>query len=459
MSKKNSEVCLKDYHDCYSVMSALYDEVDGVSFYQEIFPNNENTYENTKVDLVSKNKKYVPNAIYLYKNKSEDKSFRRRIMLDDTWSEDYYEFVYDKPTTLCGGLSYIGRANKLVNARYCNALIFDLDDVGRIELECLLDSFSKKTHEYMYLPTPTFVTLSGTGLHLYYVFSKPIEMFPYLREQMKQLKYYMTEKLWEPGYTTKNENVQFQGLNQGFRMVGSINDKYGTRVIGFRTGEKIDISYLNDFADKHHKVDTEKRFIETVKMAEAKEKWPDWYQRVIIERNTEAKHWIVKEDLYNWWLGKIKEAKPGHRYYYMMALAIYADKCNIPKDRLKEDLEESFIDLKKIKHKNKLTEEDMKAALESYRTGYHTASIDFISRKTGITIIKNKRNYRKQEDHMKVMRAIQEVLYPDWREGNGRKTKESLVVEWRKKNPTKNKAQCAKELGISRNTAAKWWNG
>lgn len=59
---------------------------------------------------------------------------------------------------------------------------------------------------------------------------------------------------------------------------------------------------------------------------------------------------------------------------------------------------------------------------------------------------------------MQVMRAIQEIVKPDWRKGNGRKSKSDVVDEWRIKNPQGTIAECIKETGLGKSTVYKWWN-
>lgn len=81
-----------------------------------------------------------------------------------------------------------------------------------------------------------------------------------------------------------------------------------------------------------------------------------------------------------------------------------------------------------------------------------------IDKLTDIRIERNKRNYRKQKQHMEVMRAIQNVTNPNWREGNGRKSKKDIVEEWRKNNPKGKKIDCERETGLSRPTIYKWWS-
>ena len=50
-------------------------------------------------------------------------------------------------------------------------------------------------------------------------------------------------------------------------------------------------------------------------LAEAKEKYPDWYERRIVKKERRGR-WTVKRDLYDWWLHRISdEIRVGHRFY------------------------------------------------------------------------------------------------------------------------------------------------
>ena len=81
----------------------------------------------------------------------------------------------------------------------------------------------------------------------------------------------------------------------------------------------------------------------------------------------------------------------------------------------------------------------------------------------------NKRNYRRQTLHLKILRSIQNVLELEtgerWNKNNGRK-KETFVssdyakriIRWSQDNPGKSKQECAAELGIHPDTVTRWWN-
>ncbi|MDK7294205.1 hypothetical protein QP487_12365, partial [Streptococcus pasteurianus] len=91
-------------------------------------------------------------------------------------------------------LSYRGKANTLLNARELNAIIIDLDSVSLNELKNLIDSFDNTPGYFGAIPRPTFLVTSGTGIHIYYVLDQPVDLFPYLKQQFKELKYGLTYK-------------------------------------------------------------------------------------------------------------------------------------------------------------------------------------------------------------------------------------------------------------------------
>ncbi len=446
--------------DTYTILNehlrANYDEINGYDFYRYIFPNNENKGEfNTDYSK--------PNAVYLYKDNEENKptrTLRRRIMLNDTWESDYIEYVEENSMTLCSGLSYRGRTNKITNAQKMNALVFDLDNVGLDELKILLSRFGREPLSIRALPIPTFIVLSGTGLHIYYVLDRPIDLYPNIKLQLKALKYALTFIMWDYKSTSKNKQIQYQSINQGFRMVGSINSKYGTEVKAYKIGDKVSLKYLNSYVKEEKRVDINKPFRPSkITRAEAKEKYPEWYQRVVVEKKQSKKKWHIKKDLYNWWLNKATEVKGGHRYFYLMCVVIYAVKCDVSKEQLEKDLYKVYEVLKEKEHTNPLTERDIISALETYSKEYYNFTISDIEYLTDIRIERNKRNYRPQKQHLERARAVQNIDYPngEWRNGNGRHSKIEVVKLWRMDNPNGTKAECIRETKLSKKTVYKWW--
>ena len=456
---------LSDFNDCFTLLSNVYDQVNGEDFYRYIFPNNENSGE-LYTDFSH------PSAIYLYRDERDEgteRRLRRRIMLKDTWSDDYMNYVECNGMTLCSGLTYHSRCNKLQYAQTVNALIFDLDGVGLHELERVLERTRGAGDVYRSIPKPTFIVLSGRGLHLYYVFDEPIALYPNIKLQLKALKYDLTFRIWEYKGTSQLESVQYQSIGQGFRMVGSINSKYGNTVTAFKIGDTVSLGYLNSYVIKsENQVDINRPYRPSrVDRATAAELYPEWYQRVVIEGNNRPNKWnigyrkklhVKDYALYEWWKNRVTEIEGGHRYFFLMCLVIYACKCDVPKSRLKADMQKYFEELRTYNHENELTQSDVDSAMECYSKDYYNFTIADIELLTGIRIVRNKRNGRKREQHMAVMRAIQGVVNPNWRDGNGRPSKKQTVYDWMYENPFGKKIECERTTGLSRPTVLKWWD-
>lgn len=461
---------LMNFYACYDMLSSVYDTVNGEDFYRYIFPDNENEGE-LHTDFSH------PNAIFLYHDEQDedtDRRLRRRIMFDDTWSSDYMTYVEGNPLTLCSGLSFLGMENKLEKAAAMNALIFDLDGVGSRELQVLFDRMAAGT--FRSIPEPTFIVLSGRGLHLYYVFDEPIPLYPNIKLQLKSLKHDLTYRIWEYKATSQLSSVQYQSIAQGFRMVGSVNDKYGNTVTAFRIGGRVSLAYMNSFVSPKSQVDLSRPFRPSkVDRATAAELYPEWYQRVIVEGNKSLNKWnigyrkrkkVKDYALYEWWIKQIVHVKGGHRYFFLMCLVIYACKCDVSLSQLKADMQEIAKYLRNIQHENELTQADIKSALECYEKQYYNFTLDDIEQLSGIRVERNKRNGRKQDVHLQRTRAVQAIDYPnaEWRNINGRPkgstggNKQQLVLAWQQQHPGGNKIECERDTGLSRHTVLKWWN-
>lgn len=450
----------KSYFELENVLGGLYEEVDGCSFYAELFPNNERQGE-IHTDYSK------PNAIYLYRDEEKDRGterrLRRRVMLADTWEQDYMEFVERNPLTLCSGLTYRHRVNRLQNAQRMNALIFDLDGVGEYEMKNLLLRFGQPARGIRTLPIPTYIVSSGAGVHLYYVFQEPIDLYPNIKLQLKALKYDLTFRMWEYKSTSTKQEIQYQSINQTFRMVGSVNGKYGNVIKAYRVGDKVTLDYLNDYAKPENRVDINRPFRPTqMTRAEAREAYPEWYQRVVVEKKKRMKKWDIKGKqgyaLYEWWLRQIGEIRGGHRYYFLMCLVIYACKCDVPRDRLETDMYAAYEELRKVEHDNPLTKEDIRSALETYDKEYYNFTISDIEKLTDIRIERNKRNGRKQKDHIVVMNTMKQVkkqLGEPVHEG--RPSAEQKVIDFLQENPEARKCDVIRGTGLDKKTVYKYY--
>lgn len=259
-----------------------------------------------------------------------------------------------------------------------------------------------------------------------------------------------------------------QGILQGFRVVGT-SSKLGKDypVVAYRYGgavalEKL-LDYIPDSNGEQQRIEALMRK-SRLSLAEAKEKYPDWYERRVVKKERRGR-WTVKRDLYDWWLHRIAdEIRVGHRFYGIMTLAIYAKKCGIDEAELRRDafaLLKPYDDMS-LEDINRFTKDDIVCALEMFNEDYVTFPRDDIAKLSGMTMPVNKRNWRKQKVHLQGARAIQEINDrangTDWRTGNGRNRAESDVIEWRRQHPEGCKADCIRDTGLSKPTVYKWWD-
>lgn len=439
-----------------------YDEIEPREFYREIFREGE-----LQKKGVYERKKYNGIIVEVTKEKLQDgrNKILRHTVTDDLDKID--EVVERDNFCLMSPISYIGKTRNSDNARALYALTIDLDGliIKNGDDPTGLKTLFHQIENIDRIPMPTYIVSSGTGLHLYYVFEKPIMLFPNVVKQLQVYKRELTRIVWQ-GYITKLEdNVQYESLFQGFRVVGTVTKK-GERARAFQTGSRVTMEYMNEFVDEEFKAD-DFVYKSNLTLEQAKEKYPNWYEKRIVKKLPKGT-WICKKELYEWWKSKIiKQAKTGHRYYCMMMLAVYARKSGIELEELEKD---AFMFMEKFdklpsSEDNPFTEKDVIDALQAYDDRYMTYPINSISYLTDIHIEKNRRNYRKQEVHLMGARAIQEindkVNGTNWRAGNGRPkgsgTKEQIVKEWRLSNPNGKKADCIRETGLTKPTVYKWW--
>ena len=140
-----------------------------------------------------------------------------------------------------------------------------------------------------------------------------------------------------------------------------------------------------------------------------------------------------------------------------MALVIYAVKVGVPKEKVEEDSYNLLPFMNSLTNEQEFTKDDIKSALELYDERYCTFPISDISKITDIEIKKNKRNYRKQAEHIKLMNFIRDEINQN-KHWQGRKSKRDLVISWRRDNPNKTISECARALNISRTTVYKYWD-
>ena len=441
-------------------------EVSPMEAYTEIFRLGEGLLQRSDEEPGQ----YKSNPIAYWKNDDAEHG-HFRIMFEDTFEEVLAE-LQKADFCILNGSTYFGRRNVQSHVSKMYALPFDLDDVT----DSTLNNFFSGAYNANYYPVPQFVALSGHGVHLYYVFERPVPMFPNIKLQLKNLKYALTDRIWNQ-YTSTTKKPQHQGINQGFRVFGG-KTKPGApvdKVRVFRVNpHPTNLDHLSDFIPEELRIDENKLFRESkMSLADAREKYPEWYEKVVLNKDRTPKKWDISGKvngdnpyaLYDWWKRKIENgAAYGKRYFCIMCLAIYAAKCDVPFDKLQQDAYDLIPFMNELNPDMEFTKHDVDVALECYDDRYCTFPIKDISKISGVSIEKNKRNGRPQVVHLMGARAIQEINdrfnSSNWRDGNGRPegsgTMEERVVSYAAVHPDASVTEISRALGVSRTTVYKW---
>lgn len=449
-----------------------YDGVSAVDFYDDIFgedleeerlPGDYATGEYAGI-AVERIKKIDKDGNVVLDSKGHEKYVGRRTTVTKG-NIELYDLI-DRSENFCmiSPISYAGRTRTNKNARFLYALCIEVDHIEpKNGLEELFYSWERTTFP---LPEPTYIVCSGNGLHLYYVFERPIPLWKNIFEQLKEAKNYFTPRLWTEYVTTAHDEIEYESVNQPFRCIGS-KSKGNSYAMAFRIGDKVTIEYLNKFLPDELKMNCV--YKTSCTLAEAKKLYPDWYKRRI-ENGEKRGHWNRYQPIYYNWKEKIlKGAVVGKRYNCLENLCSLAVQCNIPPEEVESDCREIAEHFEKMTKTddNHFTEYDVICALRTYHNadeGAYRRKIEFISKKTGIKLEANKRNGRKRSEHIRLMNFVRDELNgnKEWRNKDGRPvgsgTAEQKVHEWRSAHPEGRKADCIRETGLSKKTVYKWWN-
>lgn len=428
--------------------------VEPMTFYREIFPFGE-------LDKYGANTKgkYTAIAVEIMKRSNEKQLIKRYTVTDDLEVVD--KLQQSEGFCIIAPITYAGKSRKSKNARFMYALVVELDNLIEEDgLERLITQWSDRVY---WIPCPTYTVASGTGLHLYYLFENPIPLFSNVVKELQQFKRELTEKIWNRHVTTDTgDKIQQESIFQPFRMVGTLT-KNGDKTEAFRTGVPVSIEYMNRYVSPENQIT--QIYKHKFSLDDAKGKFPEWYEKRIVQHEPKG-CWVCKRDLYDWWKRRIiAEAVVGHRYYCMMILSIYAVKCNIPQEELEQDcfsLMELF-ESRTDDDTNHFTEKDVVSALQSFEDkGVVTYPLNSIVNRSGISVERNKRNFRKQTTHLKIARATLEIMNEDngkplQGRPKGSGTALERVKEWQQQHIEGKKADCIRDTGLSKPTVLKWW--
>lgn len=444
------------YEKGYVSVSAIdfYDDIFGEDLETHRMPDDYTTgeYGGLAFELVNRKNKKPGEKEYYMKRYTVTKG-----------NSELYELI-NRSDNFCmiSPVSYAGKNKTIKNARYLYAMCIEVDDiVPNTGINELIHSWERK---FQPIPQPTYMVCSGTGLHLYYVFERPIPLWANVFKTLSEAKKEFTKRIWTNFVTNSYNNIQYEGIVQNFRCVGSVTKK-GTYVMAFQTGEKVTIEYMNGFLPEDKKI--LKFYKSSCSIEEAKKLYPDWYNRCIQEGRGRG-HWQRYAPIYYNWIEKLLSGVVvvGHRYNCLENLCSLAVQCNISPEQVEKDcrrIAEKFEELT-ISEENHFTEYDICCALRTYyekNDGAYRRRIDYIQNKTGIELIPNKRNGKSQAQHLKVARFVRDLNYEEtngWANKDGAPKKHDIVKNWRKEHPNGKKADCIRDTKLSKPTVYKWWN-
>lgn len=444
-------------------------------------------------------------VVYARSSLELPKSGRYYILFSDTFRTRLAE-LQKKEFAIISGCTYLGRKNTLAMAQKMYAMIFDIDGVTDQTVHTLFVQMDLEE-----IPRPNVMVQSGQGIHLMYFFRDPILIYTdEMREWLKWVKRTLTYSLLWTKFTSTDPKPQYQGITQGYRLVGSPTKIRGINVRAYRcrhdkyTLEELE-SYITE-ADEHNmrenfswvvkpnRPDSKPR----VPLEEAKEKWPEWWNRVEERKKTgliteDAGTYTCNRTLYDWWLSKLNShgnVRYGHRYYCIFLLGVYAAKCAILYDEYKRDAEALQPRLDAIGFPlYPFTEEDLEAALKGYYAkGAKRYSLKTISFLSGIPVEKNKHPFldaynesqkryaersgktyvpekmtreRWLEVRGRALSAEARRVYgTDWRKGGGNQSCIPKLRAWIEAHPygTQKEASEDPELGLSFSAVSKNWS-
>lgn len=476
---------------------------DGDAFYRSLFP--EGSLQKKGCDSDGK-----PNIIVLEDTGEavdhgvDDKGNKlvKRIMHRYTVHDDLDELEHLRNLSITKNtfmflapVSYYGKSRNSRNARFLHAIMIDLDYVGEVQLANLLHQMERGV-----IPYANYLVSSGTGLHVVYKLDQPVPLMTRYVAGLQVLKRELTDRVWNT-YTSDSDpdKKQSQGIFQGFRMVGTAtklngdigNPKYKQPYIvecySHDETPPATIPYLMSFVSKLsdksemdslaalHALTQEVR--STTPIAEAKEKWPDWYEKHVVNGEP-RKGWLFGRSAYDRILSVIRaQGTVSHRYWCIFYLAVMANKCGVPQDELEDDayglLE--YFDSLSVEPGNRFTANDVAAALEAYEGGSASGKARrytqaFCERKAAVKYGEKKGHggnppdkrlpRAKSLERARMIRDFNQATKgTNWWDGGNREgapKKAMQVWQAASENPDLSIAAIARKAGVSRPTVYKW---
>jgi hypothetical protein len=301
-----------------------------------------------------------------------------------------------------------------------NFLIVDIDYISSEDLK----HFIKYTLQKIRCK-PNYILNSGSGLHLIYKIEN-------INLQQNYTKYYNYKQFinnvnlaLQQRFVHKklNYKVDIHSITQPYRLPGSTT-KFGQQSVLFQV------------SDTAYNINTLAKWLCVALPTPIKNNIKN--ENKIKKANNNILHIPRgKKQFYYWLLSKKADVVVGKRYMYMFSLAIAAYKAKVNINILKNDLNNVVAYFNKNSN-NKIKDNEIDKALKGYCNKATLVKWETMSKWTGIQS-EVKRNFRSREEHLYLLRKLQEGR----KELNEIKIKKLIAEGY-------NKTEIAKKLKISR---------
>lgn len=430
-AKQRYEAALADFRAKNTVLGKHYEPLPYFDFVEGVFPG-------------------IDKLMVVTTERTEYEKGYQLLEIDELMDYQAYRAdVYVVPATFINGRYSLGCCKDI------HALVIDLDAVEADTLKIVIENGSIGNN----VPQPTFIVNSGYGVHLYYVFKRPVPFYHKNRKPLRAMYdklCYFTKK----GIAAKTDK---HALTQPFRLPGA-QTKIGQTATAWKSGEKWSVAMLGRrLAVDVSGMDLAARPVMPQReYHEARAKWE--------AEGSHRKKRAFKspldgnEGFYRTCLRRCyEETEEGHRYKSMFALAAVGYKVRLPKEQVEADLTELLLHYNGIGKRMGRTE--VKKAMGGYSPKADRFSSARLEEYFGWNFGRNSRkvNGRGREQHMKYARGIRALkiqlgeTVPGGGRPKGAGTKEQTVKDWKAAHPDGKPRECIEATGLSKNTVYKWW--
>lgn len=486
MSTRAEHRMLYDFNMKDDFLRETFEEVSPYTFYETLF-SDKDLYTDYCIVTFG-----YDGDLELCEHNPIQKTIKKMTFEDAIETSEKYANMYIPPCTFFGNHN----SAKCMENLYAIIVDFDGDKNGvSIPMIKWLAERIQDTEEHI-LP-PSFITNSGNGLHLIWVFNKPVPMFNQNKKYMKELYSKIHQLL-----IAYHSNPQVHHFGQAYRIVGS-KTKINTITTAYRSGGTYDADYLMKYfevegslvwkegVDRHTLPPSEPmlKLAENIEnslglVCENKESWQsvrDFIQEnrmdfdIYCQMNKSKSNRFHKAEGNGWgsvdWYKRMKKAiiektPEGYRYTSLMAFMVIGYKCNVPFEQVKKDEDEIILmwQLRPKPFSHRFNDKYRDRVDDCYSDKYKRVSKVQLEKWLGFEMHSStRRNGQTQKNHLEEARAIRDIRQKrngtNWRDGNGRKSKKDIVVQWREEHPNGKKVECIRDTGLGKTTVNKWWNG